>query len=765
MKSHPTTLLVAALFCAAPLLAQERSARPARPAARRAVGDTQTGPKTVGDYSSDIVVVRDAQEQALEQVRSLQERVEDPRTQAALESAVKEMERSLALLEEARQSPEKLAAALAGEQSAYQALLKLAAREYQVSRSRNQQGGGQQGERAERQLDELELKQSDNRYETQRQASAQQNAEQREQLQVLNRLKELAQRQQDLNERLKELQTALQEAKTEGEREEIRRRLKRLREEEQEMLADVDELRQRMERPENQSRMADARQQLDKTRSDVQRAAEALEDNAASQALSSGTRAQRQLQELTDDFRKKSSNRFADDMRQMRSDARDLAQKQDDLANKLEALADPKHKTLSDSEERKELASQLTQQKGGLTNLFNEMRRVSEQSENAEPLLSKQLYDTLRQTDQSDPDKALDQSAELVNRGFLSQAGPFEQRAHKDIDGLKRGVEKAAESVLGDEVEALRLARRELETLSQQLEREIAQGDTNRVSTNLLASAGGSRQGRYGREAQPAPSPAEAVDLQHGANAQENSGLQSRQEGGDGEQSSNQQPGSRARPGRNGNAQNAQSREGNSEGNNAEQQQSASAQEQNGSSGSQGQAGNSGGQRANRDGARQNGERSAPSLASGSPNNRTGQGGGRGGNVRQNFFDGGGTAGGSEGGGVYRPLTGDDFVDWSDRLRDVEEMVDLPEVRNEVARIRDRARVMRTDFKREGKKPDWAVVRLQIAGPLVEVRDRVAEELARRESNDALVPIDRDPVPPQFSELVRRYYEQLGKSE
>ena len=114
---------------------------------------------------------------------------------------------------------------------------------------------------------------------------------------------------------------------------------------------------------------------------------------------------------------------------------------------------------------------------------------------------------------------------------------------------------------------------------------------------------------------------------------------------------------------------------------------------------------------------------------------------------------------------MYQPLTGDDFVDWSDRLRDVEEMVDLPDVRNEVARIRDRARVMRMDFKREGKKPDWAVVRLQIAGPLVEVRDRVAEELARRESNDALVPIDRDPVPPQFSELVRRYYEQLGKSE
>ena len=61
--------------------------------------------------------------------------------------------------------------------------------------------------------------------------------------------------------------------------------------------------------------------------------------------------------------------------------------------------------------------------------------------------------------------KSLDLSAELVQRGFLSQAGQFDQRARKTIDDLKRGVEKAAESVLGDDVEALRLARRELETL------------------------------------------------------------------------------------------------------------------------------------------------------------------------------------------------------------------------------------------------------------------------------------------------------------
>ena len=44
-----------------------------------------------------------------------------------------------------------------------------------------------------------------------------------------------------------------------------------------------------------------------------------------------------------------------------------------------------------------------------------------------------------------------------------------------------------------------------------------------------------------------------------------------------------------------------------------------------------------------------------------------------------------------------------------------------------------------------------------------EVRNRLAEELARRDPKDRLAPVDRDPVPGRFSESVRRYYEELGK--
>ena len=40
--------------------------------------------------------------------------------------------------------------------------------------------------------------------------------------------------------------------------------------------------------------------------------------------------------------------------------------------------------------------------------------------------------------------------------------------------------------------------------------------------------------------------------------------------------------------------------------------------------------------------------------------------------------------------------------------------------------------------------------------------EKLGLEVRRRESPDALVPIDRDPVPPQYAEGVRRYYERLG---
>src|SRR5207302_1122111 len=121
-------------------------------------------------------------------------------------AAKKEMEKALENLEKAKKSAGTLAEALAAEQAAYQALLRLQQHEYQVIRNQRNQQGGSSGrqQQMQQQLDQLDLKQADKRYETQRQAQKQQqNSDRREQLQVQNRLQELARRQQDLNDRLK----------------------------------------------------------------------------------------------------------------------------------------------------------------------------------------------------------------------------------------------------------------------------------------------------------------------------------------------------------------------------------------------------------------------------------------------------------------------------------------------------------------------------------------------------------------------------------
>lgn len=47
--------------------------------------------------------------------------------------------------------------------------------------------------------------------------------------------------------------------------------------------------------------------------------------------------------------------------------------------------------------------------------------------------------------------------------------------------------------------------------------------------------------------------------------------------------------------------------------------------------------------------------------------------------------------------------------------------------------------------------------------PLTELRHRVTERLAQLQSDETLVPIDRDPVPDRFAEVVRSYFENLGR--
>jgi hypothetical protein len=676
MKTRSTLCLLAALLCARPVVAQDAS--PKRPA-------------PAGDYASDLATVVESLGQALELAKQMWGESQNPAARAALQTAIKEMERANKSLQAAKKNPAELPAAVAAEQAAYQALLKLDSHEFRVNRSRRGKRGGRAGQPGERQMEQLEMTPEENRYETERQAAAAPTGAQREQLEAADRLKQLAQRQQDLNDRLRELQTALQQARTEKEQAEIQRELKHLADEERQMLSDVDALRQQLDQAPSSSSLSQAARDLDQTRAETQRAAQELGNQSVSQALASGTRAEQSMQNLRENLRSQTSSQFSSQMRQLQNQARDLAQKEDEIARGLESLDSADHKTLDNTEQRQQLAQQLARQQSALTNLLAGMQDVTEKAESSEPLLSEQLYDTLRRAGQMHTESLLEAGGELVDRGFLTKAAEVESSARTNINEIRQRVERAAESVLGSQSQALRYAQAELNDLSKEVERGLGDAATNAAAGSGAGTNSASLAGARTNSTSASGARANA-SLSSGAGTNSSpSGAQANANSPSGEQGSANSP----------------------------------------------------------SGA---GTDSSPSGAQ-----ANGTGGGD--RLRELVQQIGGAHGGT---GLAGPIVGDDFANWTDRMRDVEQVVDSVELRNRLATVRERVAAYRADYRQHGRRPPADAVKMQVLQPMTEVRAQLQEDLARLENARSLVPLDHDPVPDNYSELVRKYYEKLG---
>jgi hypothetical protein len=706
----------------------------------------ETGTSVTEAFGTDATLLRESQDKALAQAGAMEEQLQDRESKARLDTARKAMSdasRELATAAGDPPSAAPLRSALAAEQAAYQALLKLRAREFEVSRSRSRQSQRGQSARAasrQRQLDQLDLSEDPNRFEEQSRAqppASQREQEAQESRQVANRLKELARRQEDLNERLKEMQSALEAAQDEAARQEIERQLKRLRDQQQEILRDMDETQERMENAQNRERMTEARDKVQEARDRAQQASEALDQGRVSQALTEGTRAGETLNEVRDDLRKQSAGAFAEDLTEMRQQARQLDETQDRLTEQLDAWKQDTRPTLREPEGRQQLGQDLQRQQSELNTLLDRMRETVGEAETTEPLLARSLFEAARQADQQSIGQSLDQARRLADAGFSGEASDTSRQAGQSLDQLREGVERAARSVLGDETSALKRARDEVDDLADQVNREIARnsGEPQPPQDGAQPTSGGGEGQESGQEAQQrregasegqegqtpneSQPPGQGRGQQAGEQGQQ-AGEQGQQAGEQGQQTGEQQgqqPGQGRQPGQGGRGGQP----------NAEVP------------GNEGRAGDADRSRAGQPGRPGGGRQSAlEQLLGGGPEQ---------------------AAPGDDPGG---PISGGGFREWSDRMRDVEELLEDPELRADAARIRDRVRGAREELRRHAKTPDWTGLRELVSDPIVELRQRIEEEIQRRESPDALVPIDRDPVPPRFAEGVRRYYERLG---
>ncbi|MDX1966889.1 MAG: DUF4175 family protein [Planctomycetaceae bacterium] len=686
------------------------------------------------------------------------------------------------------QSRETLNAAVVPEQGAYQALLKLKAREHNVMQAQQSGGGGGGGASpSEQQLEQLELSQKQNRYESRNAANQERTSAQQEELGTLDRLKELARRQGDLNQKLRELDAALRLAQSQAEKDEIERQLKRLRDEQQQLLQDADELRNRLAQSQRQEEFRETREQLEDTRRRMVDAAEALQEGQLSQALSSTTRAERELKNLQQEFRQQTSARFAETMRELRESARGVAERERQLAEELAGKNGQSEKpSLRQDRTKQDLQGDFEEQKAAVQELLNRAREVVKEAETAEPLLAQQLYDTLRHTRDDQLEPALEALPQLVQRGFVPEAQKVEEQVRKGLDRLQTGIDDATESVLGSEVESLKRAKAELAELSLQLQAELAQQTARSGSASSKQpgaapgeepsgnSQPGGNGGQPGDEKSPegqpgTPGEGNEPGKEPGAgdsnqpNSKPGQGAQpgkgTAQGTGDGQDGPGQEPG-QGQPGRQGKGQGS-GRNGEGAGasplpgeGTGQGTQPGRGQGQGGGQGQEGQPGDDtpspgGGQPGRRPGGLRNSP-PGPQSPSGQPSPGNPLGG-----MDQGGFGGPGGQGG--------PISGDGYREWSERLRDVETMVNDPDLQAEVSKLRDQARSLRAESNRHSRAPNWDLVKSSLYEPMVELQRRLAEEVARQESDDALVPIDRDPVPARYKELVRSYYERLGR--
>jgi hypothetical protein len=834
------------------------------------IRDTNAG-RVIEAATPDIDVVHQSVGIAMEQVKEGMEKTEDAEVKQSLTEAWKSLKDAQGPLQQAsaekKRSP--LNQALTFEQTALEWLHRAQSREHQVIRQNSPPppGAGQQANK--NQLMDLELKQKEKRYEEEKAATEEQTAEQQENLQVLNRLKELARRQEALAEKIKELQNQIANAKTEEEKQELDNQLKRLQAEQEQLLSDLDDLKERMEKPENAQNMAEAKEQLDQTREKVREAAEQLKDEKLADAANSATRAQRELEKMQEDFRQKTSKKFTDEMKQIRQEARDAAENEkkisEALENQKEAGSDIE-KNMQNAAQSRQVAEQ--QEKVG--KLLNSMRQLSEQAEESEPLLHRNLYDAVRKAQTSGLEENLKETRDQLRWGSQAEAKDAERKAANAVEELRKGVEKAAESVLGSESEALRVAKNELDKLIK--EAQAQEGAEKGQKGQKTADAGepnaaekGTKagEGPKGKDGQPKDVKTAEKGEKAGQGEQPGKDGQGQKPGKDGEGKDGQgepkdpkMAGNGQQPGKEGEGkdgegepkpgQGKEGKAGQGEGKDAQTAENGKGQKpgqgkQPGEQGKDGQPNPDGKGDGQKQASAQQGKGEQPGQQPGKDGQQPGKGGQQPGQPGQGKGKGEGepqtaengqqpgegqqpgqgqqpgkgqqpgegknqgrgqgrgqaqTADSNTGLGITgdrdsdndrtRPqinggavpealffedsqekpdsgvFTGSGYEQWSDRLRNVEELLNNPELRNEAAKVQDRARSLRIELKRSNEAPQSAYLNTRITQPLMELRDRVVEELSKKDAGKNLAPVDRDPVPAEFRDLVKRYYQELG---
>lgn len=391
-----------------------------------------------------------------------------------------------AAIEAMKQAEEQLgrrepAEALPPEQRALQHLQRAEAafREVQVSQGNQPGGGGRSQSSAEELADlfELENDRRQNQYETVQRGREEQ--AQQEMDAVMERLKELASRQQQENERMLREAERMRQSGGAGGGSASQRRL----------AQEVDSLARRLERLTREQRSPE----LQETMRRLQEAADAMRRSAAQpgQGGGLGSRALERIEEARRLLEQGSASRVRENLERNANQARRLAQEQRDVQRQAGALKP------GDAAERRRLEQAKDRMAGELRDLENQLERAGREARSDQREAARQVQEAVTGLRERRVREKIEYSRGLLGSGQASRQ--FEENIAANLDQLEQDLEEAVAAVGENQGQR---AERALERT-----RALAQGLESLAERARQAQEGGQPGGQANGTPRPGATP------------------------------------------------------------------------------------------------------------------------------------------------------------------------------------------------------------------------------------------------------------------
>ena len=394
------------------------------------------------------------------------------RTDDDMKKIVEHLRDAIAEMDEAIDDLSKgdLAEALGPERKALNALLKADAlnRDRDVMRQQpGQPGGGGGGAMEDRmtELMDLELDISRDKYEIQQQRSSSEQQQQQEMDQTLDRIKELARRQQRIaNQQQREL---------EGENK--KRFIDRLKREQEELRQQTEQLSKQMQQ-QSQSQSQSGNEQIQEG---LQRAIDRMRE--ADRALRNGdeqkaSASQQQALNELDQIQKELQVAGAETTREMLDD---LSREFDDLREQEKQLGEDISDTFKEAMDnggrlRRSELEDLQEKRDNMIAKLDQFERQAEAVEGAarndDPEVASDIRNMIQQMKRDELEKKMEDSDKALDNGWLDYAERLEGEIETSMDRLATQMQELQEQLPQTDEEELRRALADLQNIRERLE-------------------------------------------------------------------------------------------------------------------------------------------------------------------------------------------------------------------------------------------------------------------------------------------------------